>query len=87
MEWVSLVDRGWVFVKNLNQWTAINILAYKMVLLCLFSQNRTLFLEFTESGAIKNIQWAAVLWAKNTANGDREWPDRSTWQDGDRNQK
>ena len=29
MECVSLVDGGWLFDKNLNQWTSINILAYK----------------------------------------------------------
>ena len=33
MECVSLVDQGWLFDKNYNQWTSMNILAHKTVLL------------------------------------------------------
>ena len=35
MECVSVVDEGWLFDKNFNQWTSINVLASKMELLWL----------------------------------------------------
>ena len=31
MECVSLADGGWLFHKNFNQWTSMNILVYKVV--------------------------------------------------------
>ena len=68
LECVLLVSRGWLFDKNFNQWTSMNIWAYKMVLL------RLLYLFFMIVLTCRCLRIAARegVWDRKVGENDRQ---------------